>query len=126
MSRSANTTVPFSGLGISITGLIFRMRKLGHASLKKIWSTWYNTIRFISSFVSQTYKQLHDSRLKRFAFEDFEEGILTFDPTYKYDNGTNTYDTRWGSISKALILEVKRQGHLHGLIVSFTEAEMYA
>ena len=27
-------------------------------------------------------------------FVDFQEGALTFPPTYKYDFGTDTYDTR--------------------------------
>jgi hypothetical protein len=27
------------------------------------------------------------------AFQGFQEGELLFDPTYKYDNGTNTYDS---------------------------------
>ena len=39
--------------------------------------------------------QLNESRSKNLAFSGFEEGYLTFDPTYKYDNGTNNYDTRF-------------------------------
>lgn len=37
--------------------------------------------------------QLNEQRAALTAFENFEEGALTFDPTYKYDNGTQTYDT---------------------------------
>lgn len=39
------------------------------------------------------YKQLLDARAQKLCFEDYYEGQLTFPPTYKYDNGTNTYDT---------------------------------
>lgn len=27
-------------------------------------------------------------------FEEYEEGPITFLPTYKYDNGSDIYDTR--------------------------------
>lgn len=26
-------------------------------------------------------------------FKGFQEGVLSFDPTYKYDNGSTNYDT---------------------------------
>jgi hypothetical protein len=27
-------------------------------------------------------------------FQGYEEGLITFMPTYKYDNGTDVYDSR--------------------------------
>lgn len=30
------------------------------------------------------------------AFNDYIEGPITFLPTYKYDDGTNEYDSRYG------------------------------
>ncbi|KAI8816093.1 Sac phosphatase domain-containing protein [Fimicolochytrium jonesii] len=41
-----------------------------------------------------TADQLNDQRREGLAFDGFQEGdVSTFDPTYKYDNGTQTYDT---------------------------------
>ena len=37
--------------------------------------------------------QLQISMRQGFVFPGFQEGQLLFDPTYKYDNGTNTYDS---------------------------------
>ncbi|KAI8995963.1 SacI homology domain-containing protein, partial [Gaertneriomyces semiglobifer] len=37
--------------------------------------------------------QLYDQRAQGRAFDEFLEGPITFDPTYKYDNNTVTYDT---------------------------------
>ncbi|KAI9103073.1 SacI homology domain-containing protein [Phlyctochytrium arcticum] len=37
--------------------------------------------------------QLSEQRANGLAFEGFQEGPITFDPTYKYDNGTHMYDT---------------------------------
>ncbi|KAK9703007.1 Inositol-1,4,5-trisphosphate 5-phosphatase 1 [Basidiobolus ranarum] len=39
------------------------------------------------------YDQLNQQIQEGRAFEGFQEGIIAFDPTYKYDNGTDTYDT---------------------------------
>jgi hypothetical protein len=40
-----------------------------------------------------SHDQLNQQRNRQAAFAGFEEGPLSFDPTYKYDNGTNVYDT---------------------------------
>jgi hypothetical protein len=37
--------------------------------------------------------QLNSARLTRAAFTEFIEGDITFRPTYKYDNNTDTYDS---------------------------------
>ncbi|KAJ3137131.1 inositol polyphosphate 5-phosphatase [Geranomyces variabilis] len=37
--------------------------------------------------------QLNEQRASGAAFDGFQEGSITFDPTYKYDNGTTVYDT---------------------------------
>ncbi|ORY00272.1 DNase I-like protein, partial [Basidiobolus meristosporus CBS 931.73] len=37
----------------------------------------------------QLVQQLREGK----AFQGFQEGIINFNPTYKYDNGTDTYDT---------------------------------
>ncbi|TPX69671.1 hypothetical protein SpCBS45565_g02245 [Spizellomyces sp. 'palustris'] len=37
--------------------------------------------------------QLNEQRASGGAFEAYQEGAITFDPTYKYDNGTTIYDT---------------------------------
>jgi phosphatidylinositol-bisphosphatase len=38
--------------------------------------------------------QLNIERSRRRVFQDFQEGILTFDPTYKYQPGTDLYEKR--------------------------------
>ncbi|XP_046374463.1 inositol polyphosphate 5-phosphatase K-like [Haliotis rufescens] len=40
-----------------------------------------------------TYDQLIQCKEERLIYEDFEEGRITFPPTYKFDKGTDTYDT---------------------------------
>eukprot|EP01156_Anaeramoeba_ignava_P022426 Anaeramoba_ignava/c20646_g2_i1.p1 GENE.c20646_g2_i1~~c20646_g2_i1.p1 ORF type:complete len:751 (+),score=175.99 c20646_g2_i1:205-2457(+) len=40
-----------------------------------------------------TNDQLKEQISKQLAFEHFQEGMMNFDPTYKYDVGTNIYDT---------------------------------
>ncbi|KAJ3298899.1 inositol polyphosphate 5-phosphatase [Borealophlyctis nickersoniae] len=39
------------------------------------------------------HDQLVEQRAVAAAFFEFQEGGIDFDPTYKYDNGTNSYDT---------------------------------
>lgn len=39
------------------------------------------------------YDQLNNTRHQGLAFVDFQEGPITFPPTYKFDVGTNVYDT---------------------------------
>lgn len=41
------------------------------------------------------HDQLSQQRSRGAVFQDFEEGPITFMPTYKYDNGTDIYDTRY-------------------------------
>jgi len=40
-----------------------------------------------------TYDQFCKAKLVNSSLMEFEEGIINFDPTYKYDKGTNIYDT---------------------------------
>lgn len=40
------------------------------------------------------FDQLSAQMKSELAFNGFYEAILTFPPTYKYDPGTNIYDTR--------------------------------
>ena len=46
------------------------------------------------SFLPTSGLQLHEQQRLRAAFVDFEEGPITFPPTYKYDPGTNDFDSR--------------------------------
>ncbi|RKO83452.1 Endonuclease/exonuclease/phosphatase, partial [Blyttiomyces helicus] len=39
------------------------------------------------------YDQLHEQRRAGAAFGEFQEGPIDFEPTYKYDNGTDVFDT---------------------------------
>ena len=39
--------------------------------------------------------QLHNQLGHTDVFRGFEEGVIAFDPTYKFDTGTDVYDTRW-------------------------------
>lgn len=39
--------------------------------------------------------QLHNQLGHTDVFRGFEEGAIAFDPTYKFDTGTDVYDTRW-------------------------------
>jgi phosphatidylinositol-bisphosphatase len=41
------------------------------------------------------YDQLSIERSAGRTFPMFDEGRITFNPTYKYDAGTNQYDTRY-------------------------------
>ena len=41
-----------------------------------------------------SYFQLLNAMKEEKILVDFEEGTINFDPTYKYDYGTSTYDTR--------------------------------
>jgi phosphatidylinositol-bisphosphatase len=46
-------------------------------------------------FKSLLYKdQLIDQRLAGNVFEDYDEGSIDFEPTYKYQPGTSLYDNR--------------------------------
>lgn len=85
-------------------GLSFRGRKLAdHDTI--IWFGDFNYRVELSTYEARdliqrrdlkrliAQDQLNQQRSKRAVFEGFEEGPLTFDPTYKYDNGTNVYDT---------------------------------
>ena len=40
------------------------------------------------------FGQLNAAREKGLAFSGLSESTIAFAPTYKYDNGTNLYDTR--------------------------------
>ena len=40
------------------------------------------------------YDQLHNQRQKKRVFVDYEEAPILFTPTYKYDPGTDQWDTR--------------------------------
>ena len=40
------------------------------------------------------YDQLHNQRQKKQVFIDYEEAPIMFVPTYKYDPGTDQWDTR--------------------------------
>ena len=46
-------------------------------------------LKYVSS-----YFQLLNAMKEEKILVDFEEGTINFDPTYKYDYGTSTYDTR--------------------------------
>ncbi|KAJ6240313.1 hypothetical protein M0813_24311 [Anaeramoeba flamelloides] len=41
----------------------------------------------------QSYDQLQEQIRKKNVFQDYQEGLLNFAPTYKFNNGTNVYDT---------------------------------
>lgn len=73
-------------------------------------------------------KQLDAQRRSGAAFGEFLEGPLTFDPTYKYDNGSTLYDTRyaglcvvflWWSADVGWWLIARKRGFLLGLIGEF-------
>ena len=50
------------------------------------------------------YFQLKECMEEDLIFIDFKEGEITFPPTYKFDPGTDKYDTRYGWSSSYLIL----------------------
>lgn len=39
--------------------------------------------------------QLVQQKNEKKCFKGFEEGVINFKPTYKYDPGTDNWDTRW-------------------------------
>ena len=49
----------------------------------------------------RTKDQLNIERANKNVFQDFEEGILTFPPTYKYQPGTDSYECRPGKKLRA-------------------------
>jgi phosphatidylinositol-bisphosphatase len=53
-----------------------------------------NYIRQESYDTLLEYDQLSIERSAGRTFPMFDEGYITFAPTYKYDKGTNRYDTR--------------------------------
>lgn len=61
-------------------------------------------------------RQLVLSRAAGTAFADFQEEPINFNPTYKYDNGTDIYDTRYADslsmifMGSDLCTAVRRRG----------------
>jgi len=52
--------------------------------------------------------QLSKAKKQELILIDFEEGQLHFPPTFKYDVGTNRYDTRYdNSLLNELVWEIK-------------------
>ena len=50
----------------------------------------------ISVKIVEVYSDIYEiCHVLGFVFNGFEEGPLIFAPTYKYDLGTNVYDTRY-------------------------------
>lgn len=68
-------------------------------------------------FVLSLILQLNMAKDSETVLEGFLEGPLKFPPTYKFDVGTDTYDTRfvmtWGSISHLLDIKSKRDEYFH-------------
>jgi len=77
--------------------------------------------------------QLNMAKKSESVLEGFIEGPLKFQPTYKFDVGTHTYDTRWRIeicfsswvflfpwplIQTWLSFLVQKRGNLHGQIAS--------
>jgi synaptojanin len=61
--------------------------------------------------------QLREQCMSGAVFSGFAEGKIVFDPTYKYDNESTSYDTRLYRLSLA-----KRHGRQHLLTECFTRA----
>lgn len=49
----------------------------------------------VCPFFYCNFLQLNMAKDSETVLEGFHEGPLKFPPTYKFDVGTNTYDTRW-------------------------------
>lgn len=56
---------------------------------------YYIYLIFKNFIILLTCFQLNMCREERLIFEDFKEGQITFPPTYKFDVGTDSYDTRY-------------------------------
>lgn len=55
---------------------------------------WFNYRKDLGWLVDIRIFQLNMCREEELIFVNFKEGCITFPPTYKFDPGTNTYDTR--------------------------------
>ena len=45
--------------------------------------------------ILQENDQLVKQKKDKKCFKGFQEGVINFKPTYKYDPGTDNWDTRW-------------------------------
>ncbi|TPX33752.1 hypothetical protein SmJEL517_g03470 [Synchytrium microbalum] len=71
------------------------------------------------------YDQLHEMRKDGAAFEGFHEGPIRFKPTYKYDNGTDTYDSGEKARAPAWTDRVLWRGRGINLL-EYDRAELYS
>lgn len=87
------------GWRIPIIASILIMTPSGPSPIRTILIRWLRPIRFVhKNIFSESSILIRILKLKRAidvraAFEGFEEGPLLFRPTYKYDLGTDNYDT---------------------------------
>lgn len=56
---------------------------------------WYVQNMYLCVCVYDSILQLHGQLGQSDIFKDFKEGTIGFDPTYKFDTGTDVYDTRY-------------------------------
>ncbi|TPX50429.1 hypothetical protein SeLEV6574_g00906 [Synchytrium endobioticum] len=71
------------------------------------------------------YDQLHEQRKEGVVFEGFQEGPIRFKPTYKYDNGTDTYDSGEKARAPAWTDRILWRGRGVNLL-EYDRAELYA
>lgn len=69
--------------------IIFLYKKLDEISDYKFCDVLRCTLSILSF-------QLRHMQAKNLAFKEFKEGTINFLPTYKYDPGTDTWDSRYG------------------------------
>ncbi|KAG5177774.1 inositol 5-phosphatase [Tribonema minus] len=82
--------------GIEDHDVVFWLGDLNYRIIEKVATS--EVLKRVRSPAGLEYlracDQLNLERKKGAAFADFEEGVLTFQPTYKYEVGTNHYDER--------------------------------